>query len=1440
MKNRILRRSLSFLLALCLMAGLLPTVRGASSASLSAQIAELPLPIANNRSVGYPLYDSNQNNFRDLNGGSYLLVTDTKYGGSYYALNPLAVADNGTLRAFPVEVSGNTVLGADPSWAVTLDSFTPGANGSNSAAATFTVKFHDGKYLNFTATGRGIGRSATPQAITFYAHYGHGGMHLRLDGNFQMRLNYGVSALPYFDLQKDHFSQRTDLILYKLLPDRLNAEPLYNAIKASEPYVKYSLLADARYQSFLTTLESAIALYNAHNGGSYTAANRNALDAKTKELQDHLNAMPLTRKTAANAAKLSSYAAQLVSANPYYAQSFTWDSEGKTDRWRYFNGLMMDALQMTGNETYTALFYNYVIADNGTVAAWNDGHIDSIAPARGLLDLLDTSYEEKFRKTVAYAISELDQQIRYANCGNNFTHQQGLYNGVQTVSPNTSYCWHYWTLALDGLYMALPFLMECAREMDKGTLTIPGKTASGLRTEVYDRLIWVADNMYNSASGLYHHAWSSSASKGNEKYWTRGTGWYAMTLVDVISLMPQGAQRNDLISRLPRLFDGMLPYQDAATGMWYNMTQYNRSLTSENYFTRSYTMDNSTFSNVETHANDLETSGTAMMAYALLKAYNSGWVGKKYADAGIKAFNGTVDTYLWGREGSYRIGGSYKAGWARETNQEYLYSTYENDEAKGTAPLIMAAVMAKETALRLEGGKATLTGNSPITVHKGSKPDYSGIRLTLSYADGSTKTLSTANGLNIPTPDGNTLGSYSMNISYDGIVYGSVTVTVSDANHTFTYTNVDSNSHKLTCPCGYSKTEAHSFSFEVTKEPTLTATGSLKGSCSKCSGTKTVTLPKLNTTDYSKTVIKAATCTVGGTDSYTWNTTTYGSFSFSASSPASGHSYTSKVTPPTCTAQGYTTYTCTPCSHTYKDNYTNAKGHTEVIDKAVPATCTASGKTEGKHCSVCNTVLVKQETVAPLGHSYTSKVTPPTCTAQGYTTYTCSVCKHSYTDSYTPITDHSYDSGTLLLTPTCTEEGIKSFSCTLCQKTKIEALPPLGHDEAVSEAVVPTCTQTGSTEGKYCRRCGTVLVQPQSIPATGHSFSYISLDAESHIVTCENCSLFTSESHSFTDGLCPCGETPQPIEETTWKLNHSLNLASDISVNFLIPKTLLTGFDLSTVYVESTVDSYKGNDKLGTTTLQLLPVDKGQYYYFILDGLTAVRMNDSISSVLYGKKNGQLHASPTDVYSIATYAYSQLNKTTAQEKLKHLCADLLRYGSKAQIYKGYRTDALADTAMTASHRSYLSDLDTVTFGNTNVTLNDLPNAPITWAGKSLNLESKVTLKFIFSTANYQGSLDKLSLKLSYTDVYGTKQTRTLTEAEAYDTAKSLYAFSFDGLLAAELRSVVSVQIFNATTPLSPTLQYSADTYGNNKTGNLLLLCKALFAYSDTAKSYFTP
>ncbi|MBR2466071.1 MAG: trypsin-like peptidase domain-containing protein [Clostridia bacterium] len=82
----------------------------------------------------------------------------------------------------------------------------------------------------------------------------------------------------------------------------------------------------------------------------------------------------------------------------------------------------------------------------------------------------------------------------------------------------------------------------------------------------------------------------------------------------------------------------------------------------------------------------------------------------------------------------------------------------------------------------------------------------------------------------------------------------------------------------------------------------------------------------------------------------------------------------------------------------------SALGHVEVIDVAVAATCTSDGKTDGKHCSRCNTTLISQTPIPSLGHQYDDGVitSKATCVQNGIKKFTCLVqgCTHSYTESY--------------------------------------------------------------------------------------------------------------------------------------------------------------------------------------------------------------------------------------------------------------------------------------------------------------------------------------------------------------------------------------------------------------------------------------------------------
>ena len=101
-----------------------------------------------------------------------------------------------------------------------------------------------------------------------------------------------------------------------------------------------------------------------------------------------------------------------------------------------------------------------------------------------------------------------------------------------------------------------------------------------------------------------------------------------------------------------------------------------------------------------------------------------------------------------------------------------------------------------------------------------------------------------------------------------------------------------------------------------------------------------------------------------------------------------------------CTKDGEKVRVCSLCNKTETETIP-ATGHTEVIDKAVAATCTKTGLTEGKHCSACNAVIKAQETVPAKGHKYVDTVVKPTYTAKGYTLHKCSVCGTSYKDTYT-------------------------------------------------------------------------------------------------------------------------------------------------------------------------------------------------------------------------------------------------------------------------------------------------------------------------------------------------------------------------------------------------------------------------------------------------------
>lgn len=391
-----------------------------------------------------------------------------------------------------------------------------------------------------------------------------------------------------------------------------------------------------------------------------------------------LTSLPMDIRAAAGRSAEDTLSAELAAAKEYidaltinnssndpetvvenFKTHFTWDNEKRENGksylfdWSYYNGVVFEGLEYVYEETKEDVYGDYVeeymsslISSDGTwakctndsskeCAGYNSAHgADCYKTASLLLDLYERTEDSRYRTMAATLYQDLDnaaENYLLSNAGNNYRH-----TWESDPSPD---------LWLDGLYMILPFRAEYAKYIgDTEELEL-----------IVDRMQWVSDNMYNEEKGLFYHA-ADSASSNSGTYWLRSIGWYAAAIVDVMDSM-EGENLEAMKAQLVKVVNGMKACQNSSNGMWLNNMAKGQSST-----------------------NPYETSGTALVSYAVMKAVNEGWLDESYADVAILAFEGICNEKL----SSTTLKDICFKGAPGSNN-----STFYDNEGKGVGPFIM-------------------------------------------------------------------------------------------------------------------------------------------------------------------------------------------------------------------------------------------------------------------------------------------------------------------------------------------------------------------------------------------------------------------------------------------------------------------------------------------------------------------------------------------------------------------------------------------------------------------------------------------------------------------------------------------------------------------------------------------------------------------------------
>ena len=298
-------------------------------------------------------------------------------------------------------------------------------------------------------------------------------------------------------------------------------------------------------------------------------------------------------------------------------KSFLLDFASKP-RWSYVMGIELEAMLDTylkyGGEDIRKYCQDYtdtMINADGEILTYKieDYNLDQIRTGHFVARMYQLYPEAKNLKAIQTLMKQLSKQPRTI-ADKVFWHK-------------AIYSYQVW---LDGIFMGLPFHTMTAHDLLKP------KQAKKIYDDAVNQITVTYKRTLDAKTGLNRHAWDETkemfwADKEtglSQHCWGRAQGWFTMALIELLDVLPEDyARRGEVLDILKKDLDAIIKWQDKNTGLWYQV------------------MDSP-----ERGGNYLEATCSSMFAYVLLKAFNKGYLGEKYHDAGIKAYKGIINNFI--------------------------------------------------------------------------------------------------------------------------------------------------------------------------------------------------------------------------------------------------------------------------------------------------------------------------------------------------------------------------------------------------------------------------------------------------------------------------------------------------------------------------------------------------------------------------------------------------------------------------------------------------------------------------------------------------------------------------------------------------------------------------------------------------------------------------